>query len=127
MDFDIALCIAIILALIGATSIIVVKPFIKSKTNKKLPLHICNIVCFIGLIVYISYLISISNGEHLNSVTTFKEYPIERITLNHVYFNGRGGDSFGEEYVILEEPDDEYQNVVIAEIENYEIRWLLCN
>lgn len=124
MNFGIAMLIATFSPTIGLMAIIAGKPFIKSKTNKKLPLHICNIACVIGLIIYVSFLISMANGEHLNSVTTFKEYPIEKVTLSHVYFNDRGGDSFSESYVVLEEPNDEHQNVVIAETENYEIQWL---
>ena len=124
MDFGIAMLIAVFSPTIGLMAAIVGKPFIKSKTTKKLPLHICNIACVIGLIIYVSFLISMANGEHLNSVTTFKEYPIEKVTLSHVYFNDRDGDSFGESYVILEDPNDKYQNIVIVETEDYEIQWL---
>ena len=126
MDFVIAMLIATISLAIGIMAVIAGKPFIKSKTNKKRPLHICNIACVIGLIIYISFLISISNGIHLNSVITFKEYPIEKVTLSHVYFNNKGGDSFGESYVVLEYPNDKDQNVVIVETEDYETQWLFC-
>ena len=126
MDFEIAMLIASFSPTIGIMAVIVGKPFIKSKTNKKLPLHICNIACVIGLIIYISFLISIANGKHLNSVITFEEYPIEKVTLSHVYFNEGSGHSFSESYVILADPNDEYQNVVIVETEDYETQWLFC-
>lgn len=126
MDFRIAILIPVFASAIGLMAVKAGKPFIKSKTNKKLPLHICNVICVIELIICASFLISIVNGKHLNSVATFKEYPIEKVTLSHVYFNDRGGDSFGESYVVLEEPNDEHQNVVIAETEDYEIQWLFC-
>lgn len=126
MNSGIAILIAVFSPTIGIMAVIVGRPFIKSKTNKKLPLHICNIACVIGLIIYISFLISIANGKHLNSVTTFEEYPIEKVTLSHVYFNDRSGDSFSESYVVLEDPNDKYQNVVIVETEDYEIQWLFC-
>lgn len=130
MNLEIAMLIAIFPITIGLIAGMGCKPFIKSKTNKKLPLYICNIVCVvgcvIGLIIYISFLISMKNGKHLNSETTFKEYPIEKVTLSHVYFNDSIGDSFGESYIILEDPNDKYQNVVIEETEDYEFQWLFC-
>lgn len=126
MDFEIAMLIAVFSPTIGLMAVMIGKSFIKSKTTKKLPLHICNIACVVGLIIYISFLISISNGKHLNSVITFKEYPIEKVTLSHIYFNDKDGDSFNESYVVLENPNDKYQNVVIVETEDYEIQWLFC-
>lgn len=67
------------------------------------------------------------NNEHLNSVSSFEEYPIEKVTLGKVYFNGNDGCSFDESYVILEEPNSEYENIVVKEIENFEIKWLIWN
>ena len=55
MDFEIAMLIAIFSPAIGIMAVIAGKHFIKSKTTKKLPLHICNIACVIGLIIYISF------------------------------------------------------------------------
>lgn len=125
MNFIIAIFIQIFSLLIGVMAVIVGKPFIKTKTNKKLPLYICNIACVVGLIVFISLLFSMTKGEHLNSATTFTEYPIEKVTFNHVYFNDRS-DSFNDSYVILEESKNEYQNVVIVENKDYEVQWLFC-
>lgn len=103
-------------------SLIVGKPTIKEKTNKKLPLYLCDIACVLGLIIFISFIIC-SRSEHIDSKYTYTEYPIEKMTFDNVYFNNRGGDSLNESYVIVEEPNDKYQNVVVVEKEEYIIQW----
>lgn len=107
---------------IGIMLVIVGKPAIKEKTNKKLPLYLCDIVCAFGIVLFISYIIC-SKGEHINAKYTYTEYPIEKLTFSNVYFNDRGGDNLNESYVIIEKPNEKYQNVVIVEREEYIMQW----
>ena len=125
MNILIALLIAAFSSTIGITAMIIVRPYIKKKTNSKLPLHICTLLFIIGLIIYLSFLIC-CRGEHLDSTFTYAEYPIDKITLDYVYFNDRGGYSLTESYVIIEEPNEEYKNIVLVETEEYKIQWLFC-
>ena len=46
------------------------------------------------------------------------------MTFNSVYFNGRGGDRFSESWIILENPDDKYENVIVEETEYFTLNWL---
>lgn len=125
MNAKIALLIAVFSPTIGIMAMLVGRPYIKKKTNKKLPLHICTLLCVVGLVIYISFLICLS-GKHINSTFTYTEYPIEKMTISSVYFNDRGGDNLNESWVIIEEPTDKYQNIVLVEEEEYEIQWLFC-
>jgi hypothetical protein len=52
------------------------------------------------------------------------EYPIEKLTINSVYFNSGICKSLNESYTIIEEPNEEYNNVVVVETKYYEIQWL---
>ena len=120
-----ALLIAIFSPTIGIMAMFTLRPYIKKKTSKKLPLHICTLLCVVGLIIYISFLMCFS-GEHLDSTFAHKEYPIDKMTFNSVYFNDRGGDSLSESWVIVEEPNDKYQNIVLVETEEFKVKWLFC-
>lgn len=122
MSFDITFLIVIFSPVIGIMSLIVGKPAIKEKTNKKLPLYLCDIACVLGLIIFISFIIC-SRSERIDPKYTYTEYPIEKMTFDNVYFNNRGGDSLNKSYVIVEEPNDKYQNVVVVEKEEYIIQW----
>lgn len=125
IGMEIALLIAIFSPTIGIMIILTLRPYIKKKTNKKLPLHICTLFCVVGLIIYISFLMCF-RGEHLDSTFTNKEYPIDKMTFNSVYFNNRGGDSLSESWVIIEEPNDKYQNIVLVKTEEFKVKWLFC-
>lgn len=120
----IALLIAIISPTVGVAAILIIKPKIKEKTNNRMKLNICNIAFAVGMIIYISFLICTSKGSHIGSSVTYKEYPIQKLTFSNVYFNDRDGYSFNESWVILESPNDKYQNVVVVETEEYVIQWL---
>lgn len=117
--YGIAILIAIVAVMFGLFMIMIVKPKIKAKSNNKWLLHICNMFFVIGVGVYVSFLICSCKGKHYDSRIEYKEYPIEKVTFNSVYFDGRGGDSFGESWVILETPNDKYKNVVVVETEYY--------
>lgn len=121
--FVIAMIIATISAAVGCFMFFVKKPDYKRNNAPKYKIHICNISCAVGLVIYVSFLLCVTIGTHHNSSVKYTEYPIEKLTFN-VYFNGRDGDSFNEPYVILEEQDDRYQNIVVVETEYYTLHWL---
>ncbi len=122
--YGIAILVAMAAAISGLFMIMIVKPKIKERFNNKWLLHICNISFVLGVAIYISFLICSCNGKHYNSVVEYEEYPIEKVTFNSVYFNGRGGDRFSESWIILENPNDKYENIVVAETEYYTLNWL---
>lgn len=122
--YGIAVLVAIAAVIFGTFMIMIVKPKIKEKSKSKLLLHICNILFVIGLGVYISFLICSCKGKHYDSRIEYKEYQIEKVTFSNVYFNGRVGDSFNESYVILENPNDKFKNVVVVETEYFTLNWL---
>ncbi len=120
--------IAMIIAIISATSsffmFLIKKADYKRNNAPKYKIHICNISGVIGVVIYVSFLLCISMGTHHNSSVKYTEYPIEKLTFDNVYFNGRDGDSFNDSYVILKEQDDKYENVVVVETEYYTLNWL---
>lgn len=122
--YGIAILVAIASATFGLFMVTIVKSEIKAKSNNKLLLHICNLSFAIGAVVYISFLICSCEGKHYDSRIEYEEYPIEKVTFNSVYFNGRGGDRFSESWVILENPNDKYENIVVAETEYFTLNWL---
>ena len=92
--FVIAMIIAAISATIGCFMFFVKKPDYKRSNTSKYKIHICNISCAVGLVIYVSFLLCASMGTHHNSSVKYTEYPIEKLTFSNVYFNGRDGDSF---------------------------------
>lgn len=122
MDIMVALLIALFSPVIGLLFVMMVKPEIKKRTNKKIPLHICNLVLVIGILIYISLLVSL-RGKHLDSNISYTEYPIQKLTLSNVYFDDRDGYSLNESYVIIEDCTNEYVDVVVVETEKYTIQW----
>lgn len=122
--YGIAILIAIAAVVFGLFMIMIVKPKIKAKSNNKLLLHICNILFIIGVGVYVSFLICSCKGKHYDSRIEYKEYPIEKVTFSSVYFDDRGGDGFSESWVILETPNNKYENIVVEETEYYMLNWL---
>lgn len=122
--YGIAIIVAIASFMFGLFMIMIVKPEIKVKSNNKLLIYICNILFVIGVGVYISFLICLCKGKHYDSRIEYEEYPIEKVTFNSVYFNGRGGDRFSESWVVLENPNDKYENIVVTETEYFTLNWL---
>lgn len=122
--YGIATLVAIAAVMFGLFMITIVKPKIKAKSKNKLPLHICNIFFVVGVGVYISFLICSCRGKHYDSRIEYKEYQIEKVTFSSVYFNGRGGDSFSESWIILENPSNKHENIVVEEKEYYTLNWL---
>lgn len=123
MSFEVSFGIAIISGVVGAVMFFLVKPEVKRRTNKKFTRHICNLIGIIGLTLYISFLVCLSMGKHQNPTFTYEEAPIEKLTTTHVYFDDNS-QSLNESYVILEEPNGEYSNVVIVETEHYTLKWI---
>lgn len=122
--FVIAMIIAILSATVGFFMFLIKKSDYKRNNAPKYKIHICNISGVVGLVIYVSFLLCITIGTHHNSSVEYKEYPIEKLTFNNVYFNGRDGDSFNESYVILENPSNKYENIVVEEKEYYTLNWL---
>lgn len=122
-NFIIASLVAVFSIMIGIMCGIMLRPYLKNKTKKKLPIHICNIVFILGLSVYISFLLCIGSAEHKNSNIGYIKYPIQKLTINRIYFNDNEY-SLNESYVIVEDPNKEYKNVVIVEEEKFTLQWL---
>ena len=86
--------------------------------------RIVKVVGVILLLIFISIGPVSKFGKQLNLTVFYEEYPIEKLTTyDTVYFNGTS-QSLAEGYVILEEPNDEYENVVIVKKEQYYLQWL---
>ena len=122
MSDSLAFTIILFSPVIGIMSVMFGKPMIKEKTNKKLPLYLCDVTCILGIVIFISFLIC-SRGEHINPQYSYTEYQVEKLTFSTVYFNDGNESNLNESYVIIENPDEEYQNVVIYEKEEYIIQW----
>lgn len=111
MTFEIAMILAIFILAIGILMLAAYK------------LNICRILCVLSICVYVSFLFAPT--KHYNSKFYYEEYSIDKVTLSSVYFNN-DSKRFGESSnIILEEPNGEYSNVVIAEYEDYSSYWLL--
>ena len=123
MGFEVAMIIAVFSGVIGAMMFFLVKPEVKRRTNKKYLRHICNILGVIGLALYVSFIICLGAGKHTNPKFTYEEVPIEKLTTTHIYFDDNS-QSLNESYVILEEPNAEYSNVVVVETEYYILQWI---
>lgn len=122
MSDSLAFIIILFSPVIGIMSVLVGKSMIRERTNKKLPLYLCDFACVFGIVIFISYIIC-SRGEHINPQYSYIEYPIEKLTFNTVHFNNGHEGNLNEPYVIIEKPNEEYQNVVIYEKEEYIIQW----
>lgn len=123
MSFEVAMIIGSVSGAMGFCTLILVKPEIKRITNKKYPKHICNLVGVIGVILYISFVVCLCAGKHQNPTITYKEVPIKKLTMTHVYFDDNNQD-LGESYVIIEEPNRKYNNIVLIETETYTLQWI---
>lgn len=64
------------------------------------------------------------NNKHLDSTFTYIEYPIEKMTLQEVYFDEYNVVNLKEQWVIVEEPNEKYSNIVLVEKENFKQKWL---
>lgn len=119
MTFEVAMILAIFIPAIG----ILMLAAYKLNIYRKIPLNICRILCVLSICVYVSFLFAPT--KHYNSKFYYEEYSIDKVTLSSVYFNN-DSKRFGESSnIILEEPNGEYSNVVIAEYEDYSSYWLL--
>lgn len=123
MNSTIAMLIAMISGSGGIAGLILVRPYIKNKTDSKKVIYLCNIIDIIGIAIYVSFLICMSCGKHLNSKFEYKEMSIEKITKEIIYF-GDNKCRTSEEYVIIEKPDEKYQNIVLKETEHYQLQWI---
>ena len=123
MNFNLAMIIAILFLVLSMMIIIIIRPYVKLNTEKKFLLHICDIVFVIGIAIYFSFLFCAGKGEHLNSDIVYTEYPVQKLTLNNVWFNDKSY-SLEENYVVLEDYNDQYENVVIVETERYTMQWI---
>ncbi len=94
---------------------------LKGKIKEK---TISKVYVLMGVITFALFIhgLIVGRGEHLNSTYEYTTYPIEKCTFNSVEFNNTS-QNLNESYVIVEEPNSEYQNVVVKEKENYEIQW----
>lgn len=122
--FSIAFIISIAAPMSGLWMVVIVKPKIKKKTGKNLLPLICDITLASGIIIYISFLICIIKGKHTDVFVKYEKYPIQKLTFSNVYFNDMECNSLSEEYVILENPNDKYKNIIVVETEYYTIQWL---
>jgi hypothetical protein len=119
MTLEVAMILAIFIFVIG----ILMLAAYKLNIYRKIPLNICRILCVLSFCVYVSFLFAPT--KHYNSKFYYEEYSIDKVTLSSVYFNN-DSKRFGESSnIILEEPNEEYSNVVIAEYEDYSSYWLL--
>lgn len=119
MTFEVAMILAIFILAIG----ILMLAAYKLNIYRKIQLNICRILCVLSICIYVSFLFAPT--KHYNSKFYYEEYSIDKVTLSSVYFNN-DSKRFGESSnIILEEPNGEYSNVVIAEYEDYSSYWLL--
>lgn len=111
-----------IIGIIIIACFIVLCAEIEVRCTKKYPKVICTVALFIVLGLYISVLICI-DGKHLDSSYTYEEVPIDKMTDKVVYF----GDELCKidaSNTIIEYPTEGYDNVVIVEIESYQVQWI---
>lgn len=118
---------AIILAVIAPTAgmlplFLRMNPDINKKFNRKSKI-ISNIGCFVGFVIYISFIVSL-NVSKINPKITYTEYPIQYLTTNKVYFDGNDGRSLNESNTIIEKPSSQKNNMVVVKAEDYESQWL---
>ena len=119
MRFEVAMILAIFIPAIG----IIMLAAYKLNIYRKIPLNICRILCVLSICVYVSFLFA--PIKHYNSKFYYEEYSIDKVTLSGVYFNNYSKRFDESSNIILEEPNGEYSNVVIAEYEDYSSYWLL--
>lgn len=119
MTIEVAMILAIFILVIG----ILILAAYKLNIYRKIPLNICRILCVLSICVYVSFLFA--SIKHYNSKFYYEEYSIDKVTLSSVYFNNDSKRFDESSNIILEEPNGEYSNVVIAEYEDYSSYWLL--
>jgi hypothetical protein len=117
---------AIVLAIIAPT--VGIGMFAWSKIfdclNKGYKKNIRDISLIVGLTIYISFLIVLSCGSKINPQATYKEYPIQYLTTDKVYFNNNNGYSLDDTVIIIGEQKTDYENIVVVETLNYEKQWI---
>lgn len=119
---------AIIIAVVsGAGGIVsVTMPFILQLKTNNIYKNIKWVLFSVGMLIYISFLFIMHPLYPFKTdcVTTYKEYPIQYLTTNYIYFNNNDGHAIDKDYVIIEEPNAKHNNVVIVETLNYKVQWL---
>lgn len=84
----------------------------------------------IGIVLIIPVFLFARSCENSrnNAEILITEYPIQKLTRNKVHFNDEfvslNNKNTYEKKVILEEPNNEHQNVVIEEAELFSMQWL---
>lgn len=118
MSLDLAILIAILSPALG------IAISVTCSLQKKLPLYICIAICAICITIYVSFLVCAITGEHINSNITYTEYPIQKLTTNNIIYFDDMGKRLDESYVILEKPNEAFNNVVVVEKEKYMFQWI---
>lgn len=123
MNYITLFFITAILAITSILTLVLVKPELKTRCNKKYPLYICDFIIIAGISLYVGFLFNLSTGTHINSSYVYEEFPINRLTTDSVSF-GHKNYALHNSYTVIEEPTEEYDNVVVVETETYQIQWL---
>lgn len=122
MGLGIALAIACLSGTIGLCSLVLMIPDIVNGTISKRKKYIRSSLGVIGVAIFISALICFY-GEHPISSSEYNEVPIKKLTMDRIYFEDEEY-SLNEPYIIIEEPDHKYNNVVIIEKNHYTVQWI---
>ena len=128
MKGEVALIIAVLAGTLGLGTPFFVPMIIPDKERedqrpkRKMIIGISMLVCFIGTLLFLSFIVSCS-GEHLDSKTSYEEYPIEKLTERLVYFNDEK-QNLSEDWTVIEKPQEKYENIVVVEKEDFYLKWL---
>lgn len=122
MGFGISIIIAGISGIIGFILLALLIPELMYGTINKCKKNICILISIIGIAIFISFLICVYGNRPVYS-SEYKEVPIEKLTIDRVYFEDEEY-SLNEPYIIIEEPDHKYNNVVIIEKNHYTVQWI---
>lgn len=96
---------------------------IYNAVNRTFPLWLSNILGVVGIIIFISFIFCMANGEHLDSKCTYSEYEIQELSFNTIKFNEEIY-SLNERCVMVESPNKKYNNIVVVEKETYSFNWI---
>lgn len=122
MGLGISIIIAGISGTIGFILLALLIPELMYGTINKCKKNICILISIIGIAIFISFLICVYGNRPVYS-SEYKEVPIEKLTIDRVYFEDEEY-SLGEPYIIIEEPDNQHNNVIVIEKNNYIVQWI---
>lgn len=122
MGLGISIIIAGISGIIGFILLALLIPELMYGTINKCKKNICILISIIGIAIFISFLICVYGNRPVYS-SEYKEVPIEKLTIDRVYFEDEEY-SLGEPYIIIEEPDNQHNNVIVIEKNNYIVQWI---